>query len=766
MQEFTLILCIVGAVLISSFLSRFLPKISTPLVQILLGVVMTQLPFFPEVHLDPELFMVLFIAPLLYYEAHSIDKSSLIKNLGISLSLAIGLATATMLVVGYAVNAVWASIPLAAAFALGAALGPTDAVAVSSLGKEASLSIRQRAILKGESLFNDATGVIGFQFSILAAVTGAFSPAQAIGTFAFSFIGGVLLGLASGVFLNWLFETSRELGWETTTTRILMEIFFPFLLYIVAEDIAHISGILAVVTAGLLVRFDRSGIGPNVSRTNIVSSSVWTVLSFSLNGAVFVLLGMLLPDAMQTSWSDDSVNNLALIGIIALVSAVVVLIRFIWVSGMLAFTKDAVSHERRPMTAERWRSAVVMTFGGPKGTITLSLVLTVPYFLASGQPFPMRDELIFVAAGVIIVTLVLANFALPLLAPVGAHNIPTKHFETVIDVLRKTVEELSSRVTAENKRAVQIVLSSYNQRIARLKARIGQRDPKEFEALQIEALTWEQDYIERRLAALDASDTTEVFDPLSNSEPTILSAGAAQKHEVDALAAQNAVDDAHADGITGLRSGDRQTQSSLVAVADSTVETSNPGNAQVNGDPADSLDADLRKEYERRAASRLLDQISRSLSHIDEASEMRWRLRSIRRRSHSLVKRLSGRIRHSTPLMNGDTLFAVTRSLQTDVNRYVIDKLYVELGEERFTTEDVLSLLIEHQRADNALRSRPTMGDTTKTLVSVQEIKREGYAIELGIIQDMLEAGDISRPEARLLRRNVYVMQVDADSGI
>jgi CPA1 family monovalent cation:H+ antiporter len=762
-QEFTLILCIVGAVLISSFLSRFLPKISTPLVQILLGIVMTQLPFFPEVHLDPELFMVLFIAPLLYYEAHSIDKSSLIKNLGISLSLAIGLATATMLVVGYALNAVWASIPLAAAFALGAALGPTDAVAVSSLGKEASLSVRQRAILKGESLFNDATGVIGFQFSILAAVTGAFSPVQAIGTFAFSFIGGVLLGLASGVFLNWLFETSRELGWETTTTRILMEIFFPFLLYIVAEDIAHISGILAVVTAGLLVRFDRSGIGPNVSRTNIVSSSVWTVLSFSLNGAVFVLLGMLLPEAMQTSWSDDSVSNLALIGIIALVSAVVVLIRFIWVSGMLAFTKDAVSHKRRPMTLERWRSAAVMTFGGPKGTITLSLVLTVPYFLASGQPFPMRDELVFVAAGVIIVTLVLANFALPLLAPVGARNIPTKHFETVIDVLRKTVEELSSRVTAENKRAVQIVLSSYNQRIARLKARIGQRDPKEFEALQIEALTWEQDYIERRLAALDASDKSKGSDDTKSEND---SGDLAREQHADVSDIRYAEDMNDAVVTAEFENRASQAQSSLVAVKDSPSGNTLAASADRDGAPADSMDADLRKEYERRAASRLLDQISRSLSHIDESSEMRWRLRSIRRRSHSLVKRLSGRIRHSTPLMNGDTLFAVTRSLQTDVNRYVIEKLYVELGEERFTTEDVLSLLIEHQRADNALRSRPTMGDTTKTLVSVQEIKREGYAIELGIIQDMLEAGDISRPEARLLRRNVYVMQVDADSGI
>ncbi|MDN6683545.1 MAG: sodium:proton antiporter, partial [Bifidobacterium crudilactis] len=558
-------------------------------------------------------------------------------------------------------------------------------------------------------------------------------------------------------------ETSRELGWETTTTRILMEIFFPFLLYIVAEDIAHISGILAVVTAGLLVRFDRSGIGPNVSRTNIVSSSVWTVLSFSLNGAVFVLLVMLLPEAMQTSWSDDSVNNLALIGIIALVSAVVVLIRFIWVSGMLAFTKDAVSHKRRPMTLERWRSAAVMTFGGPKGTITLSLVLTVPYFLASGQPFPMRDELVFVAAGVIIVTLVLANFALPLLAPVGARNIPTKHFETVIDVLRKTVEELSSRVTAENKRAVQIVLSSYNQRIARLKARIGQRDPKEFEALQIEALTWEQDYIERRLAALDASDKSKVSDGTKSEND---SDGLAREQHADVSDIRDAADMNDAVVTAEFENRDSQAQSSLVAVKDSSSGNALAASADRDGAPADSMDADLRKEYERRAASRLLDQISRSLSHIDESSEMRWRLRSIRRRSHSLVKRLSGRIRHSTPLMNGDTLFAVTRSLQTDVNRYVIEKLYVELGEERFTTEDVLSLLIEHQRADNALRSRPTMGDTTKTLVSVQEIKREGYAIELGIIQDMLEAGDISRPEARLLRRNVYVMQVDADSGI
>ena len=99
-----------------------------------------------------------------------------------------------------------------------------------------------------------------------------------------------------GVLANWVFESSRQLGWETTTTRILMELFLPFLLYLGAEAV-HVSGILSVVAAGLVIRFDRTGIGPNVARTNIVASSVWSVLSFSLNGAVFILLGMLLPGA-------------------------------------------------------------------------------------------------------------------------------------------------------------------------------------------------------------------------------------------------------------------------------------------------------------------------------------------------------------------------------------------------------------------------------------------------------------------------------------
>ena len=257
-----------------------------------------------------------------------------------------------------------------------------------------------------------------------------------------------------------------------------MELFLPFILYLGAEAV-HVSGILSVVAAGLLIRFDRTGIGPNVARTNIVSSSVWGVLSFSLNGTVFILLGMLLPNAMIGQLGRSARQQLACCcTAILVVSAVVIVMRFLWISLMLRLARDTTTGKRRKMTAQRWRSAAVMTFGGPKGTITLSLMFTIPYTLAAGANFPMRDELIFIAAGVIVVTLLLANFLLPLLAPNRNKDTSTEMTEITIEVLRRTVEELSGRVTPDNRRAVLMVIDSYTKRITRLKQRTGEIDPQ------------------------------------------------------------------------------------------------------------------------------------------------------------------------------------------------------------------------------------------------------------------------------------------------
>ncbi|KAA8816617.1 sodium:proton antiporter [Bifidobacterium callitrichos] len=690
MNVVELILCIIAAVVLSSFLSRFIPKVSTPLVQIALGAAATQLPFFPDVTLNPELFMVLFIAPLLYLEAHEIDKSALLKSLKLSLSLAIGLAIATMVAVGFALNAIWPVIPLAAALALGAALGPTDAVAVSSLGKEASLTLRQRGVLKGESLFNDASGIVGFQFAIAAAVTGEFAVGQAATEFIVSFIGGALFGTAVGLAANWLFETVRSLGWETTTTRILMELFLPFLLYLGAEEF-HVSGILSVVAAGLLVRFDRTGVGPNVSRTNIVASSVWGVLSFTLNGAVFILLGMLLPGAMHASWVDPWVSNNMLFGVIALVTGVSVALRFIWVAGMLRIARDANTGKRRPMTADRWRSAAVMTFGGAKGTITLSLMFTIPYYIDAGTPFPMRDELIFIASGVIISTLLLANFLLPLLAPYHAKDDGGELEEITIEVLRRTVEELTGRITPENRRAVLMVIDSYTKRISRLKHRIGALDPAGYGELQIRALNWEKEFVRDRLA--DAKS--------------------------------------HPD--------------------------------------ADKAAQELNVE----ACERMLDQIMNSLRHATagpEAGGLAWqisgRMRGWRHRTMNLIKRTINRIRRTTPLVSEDQIFAHMRTLQVEAIEHVIAMLEEEMTYDRYNTEFCSALILDYRRAEGSLKARPNVQGSAAAVGRAEEVKKESYGIELGVVQDMLEAGDISRSQARALRRNIYVMQVDADSGI
>ena len=185
---------------------------------------------FPERHARSGTVHGAVIAPLLYLEAHEIDKSELLKSVKLSLSLAIGLTIATMVAVGFALHAVWPAIPLAAALALGAALGPTDAVAVSSLGKEAALTQRQTSVLKGESLFNDASGIVGFQFAIAAAVSGVFTVGDSAAQFVFSFFGGAIFGLAVGMVADLLFESLRSFGWETTTSRILMELFLPFIL--------------------------------------------------------------------------------------------------------------------------------------------------------------------------------------------------------------------------------------------------------------------------------------------------------------------------------------------------------------------------------------------------------------------------------------------------------------------------------------------------------------------------------------------------------
>lgn len=501
MEALTLSLLLLAAVLVSSLIDQIIPRVSLPLIQIALGLVIAVVAGGEvRVTLDPELFLVLFIAPLLYDEAKRADKVALWRERKPVLSLSIGLVVATALVIGFAVNAIVPSIPLAAAFALGAALGPTDAVAVSSLSKQVDIPERQASLLKGELLLNDASGIVSFQFALGAVVTGTFSLMSAGSDFLIEFIGGLLFGAVFGLLGNWVVKTARSIGVENTNFHVLFEVLIPFLIYLVS-DACHVSGVIAVVVAGLInVTSPRGVIGPSVSRMNIVSGSVWHVLTYALNGIVFVLLGTQLPQAMRETWDDTTITNTTLIALVFGVTFLLLATRFLWVLVM-----DWVHVRRaegRRFARRDVRSALITTFAGAKGAITLSIMFTIPVYLVYPDLdykvlFPQRDLLIFLACGVIVCTLLLATFVVPLLAP--ARNEAEEELRridrdtaTTLDIMRDVIEMLTARQTPENRVETQAVIRSYNDRLARIKETNGIEDEPNV-SLRLRALRWEYD---------------------------------------------------------------------------------------------------------------------------------------------------------------------------------------------------------------------------------------------------------------------------------
>lgn len=511
METLTLVMLIFAAILASSIIDQVVPRVSSPLIQIGLGLLIALFASSQiRVTLDPELFLVLFIAPLLYEEAKSADKAALWHHKRPVLSLAIGLVVATTLAIGFAVHAVIPSIGLAAAFALGAALGPTDAVAVTSLSKQVNIPERQGSILKGELLLNDASGIVSFQFAIAAAVTGSFSLLNATANFFVEFLGGIAVGALLAYIGKFLVNKARSLGVENTTFHVLFEILVPLLVYSIA-DAVHVSGIIAVVVAGLINVISPHAIGPSISRMNIVSSSVWRVLTFALNGFVFVLLGTQLPQAMVHTWDDVTFSNFTLIGYVVALTLLLYVVRFAWVCA----SDWLYTRRRSKKHGEKFKldlcKSLITTLAGAKGTITLSILFTIPYFM-DGARFPQRDLIIFLGCGVIVCTLLVATFIVPLVSPKKVSESEEvareREAELKIDILRSVVEELTARQTQDNRRATRSVVSSYNDRIERIKEQHGfdEDEDEVYSELRIRAIGWERECV-KKLAERDDIDS-------------------------------------------------------------------------------------------------------------------------------------------------------------------------------------------------------------------------------------------------------------------
>ena len=506
MAALELALVLLATVLISAILDQLLPHIPLPLIQIASGIVVAVLAEGRiTITLNPDLFLVLFIAPLLFHEACDADKLSLWRNRRSMLSYAIGLVVAIALVVGFTMSWLVPSIPLAAALALGAALGPTDPIAVASVSKRADIPARQQTILQGESLLNDASGIVSFQFAVSAIVTGYFSVLDAVGAFAFNFFGALIVGIILGFAFAKLTDRLRDLGLENTTFHVSLELLAPFIAYLLGEFLG-VSGVILVVACGITMSLAPRDLGPSTARMNIVSTSVWKVIEFALNGIVFVMLGTQLPQAVGDVWVDTGISNFDLVFYVLIITLLMHGIRFIW-----AFASEALAFRKmgeKPGFAKRMGSAATMTLAGSKGAITLAIMFSLPMYVdaAAMDPFPQRDLLIFLACGVILVSLVLATFAVPLLAPRKKED-PSKtrerDYEARADILRAVIEELTARQTAKNRNSMGPVIAQYTERIERFKEKRDLEDESDTE-LRLQVLDWEQEFV------IDLIDSDEV----------------------------------------------------------------------------------------------------------------------------------------------------------------------------------------------------------------------------------------------------------------
>ncbi|MEO8841149.1 MAG: Na+/H+ antiporter [Kofleriaceae bacterium] len=388
-----------------------------PLVQTIAGVLLAW-PLGMTLELDPHAFLLLLIPPLLFIDGLRIPKREFRQHRPTILMMAFGLVLLTVLVVGLLIDWLVPAIPRPVAFAIAAALSPTDAVAVAGMTGGVTVPPRLMTILQGEALFNDASGLVSLRVAVAAMVTGAFSWGSALGSFVLVSAGGVAIGIV----LSWLFVRLLRLvfGAEdeaAAAPRILLLLLFPYAAYLAAEQF-HLSGILAAVAAGMSAnRFEL--FDPNHRATRMQGDSVLHMHELALNGLVFVLLGLQLPRIAAAApaiarGAELSASAFAID--IALVFGALLVIRLVWVRVSLHATMRRVrAGGGRPRFTPSWRLTLATAVAGVRGAVTLAAALTLPLTIADGSLFPAREVAILVCAAVIVVWLVVASASLPLL---------------------------------------------------------------------------------------------------------------------------------------------------------------------------------------------------------------------------------------------------------------------------------------------------------------------------------------------------------------
>ncbi|MBA3823257.1 MAG: Na+/H+ antiporter [Ktedonobacterales bacterium] len=504
-----LLLLLLGILLLTGLAQRL--SLPYPVVLVVGGLVLGLLPGLPMISLDPSLILVLFLPPLIYSAAWVTSWREMWRNIRSISFLATGLVVATTLLVGVTAHLLIPGLPWSAAFLLGAIISPTDTVAGEAISERLDLPRRVLSVTQGESLLNDATGLVLYRFALAAVLSGAFSLVAATGEFVLVAVGGFAVGLVVGVVGAWLHRQ-----FLTPLLDITLSLLIPFAAYVLAETL-NVSGVLAVVTAGIYI----GQRAPRLFTPNarVEALSFWRTLTFLLNGVVFILIGFQLRVILTTTHRELLVQ---LLGAAIVVSLVVMAVRVAWAypSAWLAWRLGGILGPRTDRPA--WQGVTVVSWMGMRGVVSLAAALALPTAASGALSQTVRDSIIFLTFVVILVTLLVQGLSLPsLIRRLGLDQDKTRRNEAraahlaIAHVALDRLEGLDGTTGLPEEQLVDL-RTHYQERVSILSAIQPDRAPTERHAAKSKHGAYQRvllDLVEvQRQQAISMRDNGEIGD--------------------------------------------------------------------------------------------------------------------------------------------------------------------------------------------------------------------------------------------------------------
>ena len=401
-ETFILYILVIFVILLLTMAAQKI-RVAVPLLLVPGGLLLSLIPQLSHISIDPELIFIIFLPPLLYEAAWSVSWKEMWRWRRVISVFAILIVVLTSGVVALVAYTWIPGFTLALGFLLGGIVSPPDAISATSVMRLIRVPRRLTNILEGESLLNDASSLIIFRFALAAVATGQFVFHEALGNFVLV----IVLGIAIGVLVAIAYLSLHRWLPTTADIDIVLTLTAPYVMYIAAESF-HFSGVLAVVSGSLYM--SKRNYQYRSARSRLRGSNVWTTIAFVLNGLVFMLIGLELPEIIRTL---GTVSLTQAIGYGVLITFVLIIGRLLCTLGSSVFTVWVSRYITTADNRPGWRAPLVFGWAGMRGVVSLAAALSIPYALPDGKGFPQRDLILFITFVVIVLTLLIQGLSLP-----------------------------------------------------------------------------------------------------------------------------------------------------------------------------------------------------------------------------------------------------------------------------------------------------------------------------------------------------------------